>query len=78
MMNAANLDGIGVGRDKEEPVVADAQTKFISPLECFHIAHTRLRKAMQRRKNVHGVELAQFADIGLGGISPNDSLHFCT
>jgi hypothetical protein len=33
---------------------------------------------MQRRKNVHGVELAQFADIGLGGISPNDSLHFCT
>jgi hypothetical protein len=33
---------------------------------------------MQGGKNVHGVGLAQAADIGLGGISPNNSFHSYT
>ena len=39
MMNAADLDGIGVGADKKEPVVANAQSKFISALKRLHVAH---------------------------------------
>ncbi len=52
MMDAANLDGIGVGTDEEEAVVANAQTKLISALKRLHVARARFRKAMQSRKNV--------------------------
>ncbi len=76
MMDAANLDHIGIGTDEEEPVVTNAQPKLFSPLECFHVARARFRKAMQRRKNVHGDGLAQATNIGLGGIGPNNPFHF--
>jgi hypothetical protein len=76
MTDASNLDGIEVGVDKEEPVVANAQPKFFSPLKGFHIARARFREAMQRRENVHGGRLAQAANISLGWIGPNYPLHF--
>ena len=75
-MDAANFDGVGIGTDEEEPVVANAKPKLFSSLESFHVARTRFRKAMQGGENVHSGGLAQAADIRLGGISPNDSLHF--
>ena len=76
MMDAANLDGIGVGTDEEDPEVANAQPKLFSPLKSFHVARARFRKAMQRGENVHGGRLAQAADIDHGWIGPNDPLHF--
>jgi hypothetical protein len=56
--DAANLDGIGIGADEEEPAVANAQPKFFSSLESFHVTRTRVRKAMQRRENMHSGGLA--------------------
>ena len=76
MMDAANLDGIEVGTNEEEPVVTDAQPKLFSALQRFHVARARFRKAMQGRKNVHGGGLAQAADIGLGRLGPDNPLHF--
>jgi Putative transposase len=76
MTDAANLDGVWIGADEEEPVVANAQPKLFSSLEGFHVARARFRKAMQRGKNVHGGGLAETADIGLSGIGPDDPLHF--
>ena len=58
MTDAANLDGVGLGTDEEKPVVPNPQSKLFSSQEGFHIARTRLRKAMQRRENVHGGGLA--------------------
>jgi hypothetical protein len=37
MMAPENLDGIGVGRDDEEPIVTDAQPKFLTPLESVRV-----------------------------------------
>ena len=54
MTDAANLDGVAVGADEEEPAVANPQPKLFSSLESFHVAHARLRKAMQRGANMHG------------------------
>ncbi len=76
MKDAANLDGIGLGADEEEPVVTNAQPKFFSPFKSFHVAYTRFRKAMQRGENMHSDRLAQTADIAPSWISPNDPLHF--
>ena len=76
MTYAANLDGIGIGADEEETVIADAQPEFFSSLEAFHVARARFRKAMQRGENVHGGGLAEAADIAPSRISPNDPLHF--
>jgi hypothetical protein len=58
MTNAADLDGVGIGADEEEPVVANAQPKFFSSLESFHIARARFRKAMQPGENMHSGGLA--------------------
>ena len=76
MADAANLDGVGIGADEEEPVVANAQPKLFSSLESFHVADARFRKVMQRGENMHGGRLAQAADIGPGWIGPNNPLHF--
>lgn len=38
MTDAANLDGVGIGADEEEPVVPNSQPKLFSSLEGFHIA----------------------------------------
>jgi len=76
MKDAANLDGVGIGTDEEEPVVTNAQPKLFSSLESFHVARARFGKAMQRGENVHRDGLAEPADIGLGWIGPNDPLHF--
>ena len=54
MTDAANLDGVEIGADEEEPVVPDAQPKLFSALKGFHISHARLRKAMQCREDMHG------------------------
>ncbi len=70
MAYAANLDGVGIGADEEEPVVTDAESKLFSPLESFHVADARFCKAMQRSENMHGGGLAQAADIDPGGIGP--------
>jgi len=75
-MDAANFDGVGIGADEEEPVVANPQPKLFFSLESFHVARARFRKAMQHGENVHGSGLAQAANIGFGGIGPNDPLHF--
>ena len=53
MTDAANFDGFGIGADEEESVVANAQPKFSSALESFHVARARFRKAMQRGENMH-------------------------
>ena len=76
MMNATNLNGIGIGNDKEKSVVTDAQPKLISPMERLHVAHTRLCKTVQGGKNVHGGGFVQAADIGFGWLGPNNPLHF--
>jgi len=38
MINAANFDGLGVGTDEEEPVVAYTQSQFFSTLKSFDVA----------------------------------------
>jgi hypothetical protein len=38
MTDVTNLDGVGTGTYEEEAVVSDAQPKFVSALEGFHIA----------------------------------------
>jgi hypothetical protein len=47
MTDAANLDGVGIWANEEEAVVANAQPKFFSALERFHIACAGFREAMQ-------------------------------
>ncbi len=58
MTDAANLDGVGIGADEKKPVVANAQPKFFSSLESFHVVRARFYKAMQGGENVHGGGLA--------------------
>ena len=58
MTDAANLDGVGISADEEEPIVTNAEPKLFSPLESFHVARARFRKAMQRGENMHGGGLA--------------------
>lgn len=58
MTDATNLDGVGIGADEEDPVVANAQPKLFSSRESFHIARARFRKALQRGENVHADGLA--------------------
>jgi hypothetical protein len=58
MADAPDLNGVGIGTNEEKPLVANAQPKLFSSLKGFHIARARLRKAMQRGKNVHGGGLA--------------------
>jgi len=58
MTDAANLNGVRIGADGEEPVVTNAQPKLFSSLESFHVACARFCKAMQRGENMHGGGLA--------------------
>ncbi len=52
MEDATNLDGVRIGANKEEPVVADAQPEFLSSPESFYIALAGFGEAMQGGKNV--------------------------
>ena len=54
MSDAANLDGVAIGADEEEPAVANAQPKLFSSLESFRVARAPLRKAMHRGEKMHG------------------------
>jgi len=58
MTNAADLDGLAVGADKEEAIVTNTQPKLFSPLESFHVTRARFRETMQRRENMHRGGLA--------------------
>ncbi len=76
MRHAANLDGVGIWADEEEAVVAYTQAKFVSALHSFHVIQSRLCKTEERGEDMHRDGLAQVADITLGGIGPDNPLHF--
>ena len=76
MTDPANLDGIGIWADEEEPVVTNAQPEFVCTPQSFHVTHARLCKAEQRGEDMHRDGLAQAADITLARIGPNNPLHF--
>jgi len=76
MTNAANFDGVSIWTDEKEAVGTNPQPKFVSSPESFHITHARLRKAKKRGEDMHRDGLAQAADITLGGIGPDNPLHF--
>jgi hypothetical protein len=50
MTDAANLDGVWIGADEEEPVVANAQPKPFSSLEGFHVARAPIPQSDATRK----------------------------
>jgi hypothetical protein len=74
MENAADFDGVG-GRDKEEPVIGDAEPEFVSSLKRLHVAFAHLSEALQSGKDAHSGGLVEAADIGFGRFCPNDPLH---
>ena len=39
MPHAANLDGVGIGADEEQAVIANAQPKLVYSLESLHVTH---------------------------------------
>jgi hypothetical protein len=50
MADAANLDAVGIGADEEQPVVANAQPKFFSSFESFHVAHAPIPQSDVTRR----------------------------
>jgi hypothetical protein len=76
MADASNFDGVGIGADKQEAVVANAQPKFFPALKCLDVTHARLCKAKKRGEDLHRDGLTQAADITFGGISPDNPSHF--
>lgn len=58
MEDSADLDGVGIVADEEEPIITNPQPKFFSSLESFHVARSGFRETMQCRKDLHGGRLA--------------------
>ena len=66
--DAADFEGVGVGGDEEEAVVADAEAEFVAALERFYVAGAGFGEAVQGGKDVHGGGFIEAADAGPGGI----------
>ena len=47
MADAANLDRADIWTNEEEAIVSNAQPKFLSALEGFHVACARFREPVQ-------------------------------
>jgi hypothetical protein len=47
------FDSVGVGANEEKPVVANAQSKFVSSLQRFHVTCARFRKTVESSEHLH-------------------------
>jgi hypothetical protein len=66
MENAANLNSVITGVNKEEPVVADPESQLLDSVwEPFEIADAGCSEAMQGGQNPHRGGFVERSDIAL-------------
>jgi hypothetical protein len=74
MKDAADFDSVRI-KDKEKPVVSNAEPEFVPRLKRFYVALACFRKSVQSGKDAHRSRLVETANISLGRVGPDDSLH---